>query len=50
LHGCRHRKAEPYLHACAVALHRGIDEIVDFREGNDFSKLAVDLLRGQPKD
>jgi hypothetical protein len=44
LHGRRHREAEPYLHAGAVALHGRVDEIVDPREVDDFGKPCHRLL------
>ena len=36
-------KGQTHLHAAAVMLERGIEEALDFREGDDFIELAVDF-------
>ncbi len=42
IHGRRDGEAKAYLHARAVALHRGVDELFDLSKFND----AIELLAG----
>src|SRR5690606_7595886 len=38
-----YRKGETHIHPARVVLHRGVDELADLREVDDFVELTVDL-------
>lgn len=42
-------KREPYVHAAREALHRGVEEFLDTREGDDCVELALDLDASHPQ-
>ena len=45
-----HGEGEAHVHAAAIVLHRGIDEMLDVGEGDDLVELAVDFALAHAED
>jgi hypothetical protein len=40
----RNSECQAYVHTTRIAFHRGVQELLDLREGHDFVELALDFL------